>query len=439
MKYLVIFYVLIGILVTLSVNNIYAMPPIDSQTIYDFSDVIVLGQVISVNSTFSPAHNLYEIKVEKFLKNSQDSNVLFAVGQKTAHTRLGNHVFSVNDRGLFFLNNNTMGYDLYSGIWGMYSESQLVEPEWNKCNIFEKEIQREHWVFGGRGPMPTIHQENNTDTENFTTDKEIIITYDIFNHSLNAKNVTYGIMIKNLDESDLLYAYTELNNSYLLESCVPYKTLMWAFTPSKSGHYTVEFYDLTGSRMTIGFTAKQSLPFCTSDREACFQDEYICDPTGWECADTKNIFNIMIDSPLKQLKSGIAIDQIQCKEGFVVAMKKSNGNPNCVKRETLEKLRERDWVEPLGDIVFQRSSQSEPEPENVSVSVTGNDAKDICSALRIPCPSKPVFSHATHTGNGDVFLSFSTFMDLLDVKLNQTHICVTSDKTKSIECNVRLK
>lgn len=73
-------------------------------------------------------------------------------------------------------------------------------------------------------------------------------------------------------------------------------------------------------------------------------------------------------SPLKQFKSGTRIDQIQCKEGFAVVIKKSNGNPNCVKRETLEKLRERGWAEPLGDIVFQRHSQTKPEPASTPYS-----------------------------------------------------------------------
>ncbi|MBM2820060.1 MAG: hypothetical protein HW410_1742 [Nitrosarchaeum sp.] len=66
-------------------------------------------------------------------------------------------------------------------------------------------------------------------------------------------------------------------------------------------------------------------------------------------------------SPLKQFKSGTRIDQIQCKEGLAVVLKASNGHPNCVKHETLEKLRERGWAEPLGDIVFQRPTQSKPE------------------------------------------------------------------------------
>ena len=68
-----------------------------------------------------------ELTVEKCLKNQQDSDVLFASGQKTANIRLGNQVFDVNDRGLFYLINNTIGYDPYFGIFGVYPTSQLIE------------------------------------------------------------------------------------------------------------------------------------------------------------------------------------------------------------------------------------------------------------------------------------------------------------------------
>lgn len=49
-------------------------------------------------------------------------------------------------------------------------------------------------------------------------------------------------------------------------------------------------------------------------------------------------------SPLKQIKFGISIYEIQCKEEFAVAVKKSNGNPACVKPETKTKLIERGWA-----------------------------------------------------------------------------------------------
>lgn len=264
MKYLVLILI---ISVTLFANNIYALPPFSSQEIYDFSNIILIGKVISINSTFSPTHNLYEIKAEKFLKNQQVSDVVFAAGQKTVNTRLGNTIFNVNDRGMFFLMNYTVGYDNPSKIFGIYPTSRLIDAEWDKCDIFEKEIPQEHWVFGGTGPMPKIHQGNNTDAEHFTVGKEIFITYDVFNHSPNPKNATYGIQVKNLDDPNSLYEFTEVNNSYLLEPCIQYKTLTWNFTPLKPGHYMLEFYDLRGSTWGIGFVVLDNAEQTTLDEK----------------------------------------------------------------------------------------------------------------------------------------------------------------------------
>ena len=67
-------------------------------------------------------------------------------------------------------------------------------------------------------------------------------------------------------------------------------------------------------------------------------------------------------SPLKQFRSGIPFDEINCKDGHVVAIKNSNGNPACVKPETKTRLMERGWAEPLGDVVFQRPSTSSTYP-----------------------------------------------------------------------------
>ncbi|MCH7561250.1 MAG: hypothetical protein IIC67_07805 [Thaumarchaeota archaeon] len=52
-------------------------------------------------------------------------------------------------------------------------------------------------------------------------------------------------------------------------------------------------------------------------------------------------FNI---APLKQFKSGIAIDEIQCKESLILVTK-HDGSPACVKPETKIKLIERGWVQ----------------------------------------------------------------------------------------------
>jgi len=48
-------------------------------------------------------------------------------------------------------------------------------------------------------------------------------------------------------------------------------------------------------------------------------------------------------SPLKQFKSEIPVDEIQCKENLVL-MQNRNGSPACVKPESIPKLIERGWA-----------------------------------------------------------------------------------------------
>jgi hypothetical protein len=51
-------------------------------------------------------------------------------------------------------------------------------------------------------------------------------------------------------------------------------------------------------------------------------------------------------SPLKQFKSGIPPEQVLCKEGLEIAIKKSNWQPLCLTPDTKEKLIQRGWAEP---------------------------------------------------------------------------------------------
>lgn len=55
-------------------------------------------------------------------------------------------------------------------------------------------------------------------------------------------------------------------------------------------------------------------------------------------SDTTNL------SPLQQFKSGIGLDKIKCKPSYELVMKKTNGNPACLKPETIPKLIEWGWA-----------------------------------------------------------------------------------------------
>lgn len=59
--------------------------------------------------------------------------------------------------------------------------------------------------------------------------------------------------------------------------------------------------------------------------------------------------------------SSVSMERV-CKEGYVNAVKNRTGEIACVKPQTLQKLRERGWAEPLGDVVFQRPSTSSTYP-----------------------------------------------------------------------------
>lgn len=49
-------------------------------------------------------------------------------------------------------------------------------------------------------------------------------------------------------------------------------------------------------------------------------------------------------SPLQQFRSGIPINEIQCKEGLELILRSSGGFPACVTPETKQKLVERGWA-----------------------------------------------------------------------------------------------
>ena len=54
--------------------------------------------------------------------------------------------------------------------------------------------------------------------------------------------------------------------------------------------------------------------------------------------------NDIVLSPLKQSKSGIMPDLVDCKSSLVLIIKNSDGSPACVKLETKTRLFERGWA-----------------------------------------------------------------------------------------------
>jgi hypothetical protein len=65
------------------------------------------------------------------------------------------------------------------------------------------------------------------------------------------------------------------------------------------------------------------------------------------------------------------------------------------------------------------------------VTLDRKDALDICGAIRLPCPTNPTFSGKMLDEN-NVLVKISGTSNF-DVKLNQTHVCVTSETETTCE------
>jgi len=83
---------------------------------------------------------------------------------------------------------------------------------------------------------------------------------------------------------------------------------------------------------------------------------------------------VVIDSPLKQFKSGTPSQQVSCKDGLELVIKTSNGHPMCVKPSTKSKLlqnglaevpiiTEEGFVVPRPDLFLQRPLRAYPKIE----------------------------------------------------------------------------
>lgn len=320
-------------MVLLSVHQVEAIPPASTQDLYDWHDVILLGKMISKNSTFSPTHFSYEIKVEKYLKNPQPYGIINAAGLNRLNPHLANTVFEVGDRGLFFLNNYTQKYDS-NNPFTISIRSIKAQPEWDLCNLFDKEIPREHWVFGPAHVSPKISQGNETDIDNFSTNKEILINYDFLNHTPETKYFEFGASITQWDNSTRPVVFRE-SRIFSLEPCTVYKTITWSFVPTKAGHYSFESYDPLGTRFEIGFAVHD---------ESSSEFDYPVPGSGIIQDTDRNKVTSHLLSPLKQFKSGVAIGDIQCRQDLQLIFRTIDNSPICVKSLTAEKLNLRGYA-----------------------------------------------------------------------------------------------
>ncbi|BDQ30469.1 hypothetical protein NZNM25_08880 [Nitrosopumilus zosterae] len=132
----------------------------------------------------------------------------------------------------------------------------------------------------------------------------------------------------------------------------------------------------------------------------------------------KDAYKLEEKPPLKQIKHGIPIDEIQCKDDFVQVFKKSNNSPACVSLDTKAKLMQRGWAEPLGDIIKQKTVPSEPELTPLDIASIEDrfvhlNPTDMCATISLRLLSHDDLKQ-TKSGTKDV-----VFFELDEKSLNE--------------------
>ena len=95
----------------------------------------------------------------------------------------------------------------------------------------------------------------------------------------------FNLIMPSLPSDDCI-----VNNDGVTEPCYNDAGLLeWPLPPRMEVHPERECVEMC--------TDVEKLPPCTSDRTACFNlDENLCDPTGWECGNTGEIFEEIIEN-----------------------------------------------------------------------------------------------------------------------------------------------
>jgi hypothetical protein len=172
------------------------------------------------------------------------------------------------------------------------------------------------------------------------------IKYTAHNYTPLIKYATITLLVSGTNQNKTVFSE---QRTVTVPACNGSAPVSWDFTPQKSDDYVAQVKTTAGydaqkymvlseeSSISNSFSARANVACCSLDRT-----EY---PVPWGL------------SPLEQIRSGIPIDNILCKDGLVKAIKASDNSPACVKQETLQILRERGWAEPLGN-VFQKPSEN---------------------------------------------------------------------------------
>ena len=144
--------------------------------------------------------------------------------------------------------------------------------------------------------------------------------------------------------NDMLYYVSESLDLNPDSGKIIFKDVLFAphiLDPPRQTYSFVTFADEKKKALSVGFDE----PAFSENVDP--QAGFVKRTNGYHLLVSANLEKI---SPLKQFKSGIATDEIQCKENLAL-IQKHDGSPACVTSDTKTKLIEREWTESITPVL----------------------------------------------------------------------------------------
>lgn len=272
------------------------------EDLYNQSYTVLYGQVISKSRQDTTSYS-YQIKVEQYFKNPQQSNFITALANNSSESTQ----FDAGDKAIFYIKKqaSSLVVSNYSIKAGGFCDTHAflgLEP-----------IPGEQIIRGQPSPL-TLSDENGLRIGIIQMNHPISVRYDLTNNYPASRNFTVEMSIQNENHTSIVLHKKQM---IVLGAC-EYKDggLNWNFVPSAAGYYGVNVTENGEFKAASDFQVMNS--------------------------GTKTVV-----SPLQQFKSGITAKNVSCNPDLQLIFKAEGGSPACVKPETSKILVERGWAKPI--------------------------------------------------------------------------------------------
>ncbi len=225
------------------------------------------------------------------------------------------------------------------------------DPDTNRVFVITQEIQISHDPPPTKGQVVILNAKTNEIVD--TIDIEGALTRILVNPNTNLAYLlradSKSIMV--IDKNNSLSENIELEFIPTSMTLNPIKNEIYLLNCEDS---FISVFDTSMKKETARLEIKKQTPSFSANgivynekTDQIFVTDFysgLVDVIKQEEFPNNSVMEKIIQSPLKQIHSGITRDKVTCKEGLGLIFKSSDNSPACVKPTSIQKLIERGWA-----------------------------------------------------------------------------------------------